>query len=262
MSIPTPLLFRLRISWPRKVGVSALLLSGVFMIATAIVRAVQTLTGAPSVININRWGFRETAVGMIAVNAATLLPLFKRPFWVRGGHRVQWHHHHHHLHHQHGAAAAAAAVPEQEERNRRPSGGALLMKWDAALLWTKSVVSSSQGGSGGGAGSSIRRDGPRSDTEQLTVDTAETPDLEHGVVEAVGPYYELGERGRGRGREQGQDRETDKDALDKLNGATVELREIASASTEVVRDGRDGPGGPSEQGGDSSSRSPGASPLM
>lgn len=78
MSIPTPLLFRLRISWARKAGVFTLLLSGLYMIAAAIVRAVQTLTGAPSVVNINRWGFRETGVGMLAVNGAVLVPLITR----------------------------------------------------------------------------------------------------------------------------------------------------------------------------------------
>lgn len=84
MSIPFPMLLRLRVPVARKIGVSLLLLSGVFMISTAVVRAVQTLTGAPSVININRWGFRETGVGMIAVNAPILAPLFKKRFWKRG----------------------------------------------------------------------------------------------------------------------------------------------------------------------------------
>lgn len=188
LSIPTPLLWRLRVSWPRKVGVSMLLLSGLFMIATAIVRAVQTLTGVPSVININRWGFRETGVGMIAVNVATLLPLFTKRFWRRGGYTPHHHHHHHHNGVQQGGPA------EPMERNRRPSGSPLMLKWNAALMWTVSAISSSgsrttasagagTGVGGDGGGNSTGHGGLRSDG-QLTVDTISTPenrDLELGV---------------------------------------------------------------------------------
>ncbi|KFA51413.1 hypothetical protein S40293_03220 [Stachybotrys chartarum IBT 40293] len=84
LAIPIPILWSLRISPLRKLGVSLLLCSGLFIISTAIVRAVLTLRGAPSVININRWGFRETAVGIVAVTAAVLAPLFTRAFWRKG----------------------------------------------------------------------------------------------------------------------------------------------------------------------------------
>lgn len=82
--VPVPILWSLRVSPLRKVGVSILLCSGLFVISTAIVRAVQTLGGAPSIININRWGFRETAVGILAVTAPVLAPLFTKDFWKRG----------------------------------------------------------------------------------------------------------------------------------------------------------------------------------
>lgn len=84
LSIPIPILWHLRVPLRRKIGVGILLSSGIFVISTAIVRAVSTLGGAPSVININRWGFRETAVGLITVTAPVLSPLFTRAFWRRG----------------------------------------------------------------------------------------------------------------------------------------------------------------------------------
>ena len=56
MTIPVPILWQLRVSRLRKVGVSLLLCSGVFVISTAVVRAAFTIAGAPSVITINRWG--------------------------------------------------------------------------------------------------------------------------------------------------------------------------------------------------------------
>ncbi|KAH6690273.1 hypothetical protein F5X68DRAFT_68579 [Plectosphaerella plurivora] len=82
--VPVPILWNLRVHLLRKLGVALLLCSGLFVISTAIVRAVQTLGGAPSIININRWGFRETAVGILAVTAPVLAPLFTPEFWKRG----------------------------------------------------------------------------------------------------------------------------------------------------------------------------------
>lgn len=139
LSIPAPLLLRLRISWARKFGACLLLLSGLFMISTALVRAVQTLSGAPSVINVNRWGFRETGVGMIAVNASVLLPLWTRRFWGRhGGGAPQQH-------------MMLRQSPEEEARRRalspprRPRRLPPGDKWDALWLWTLSAISASSG---------------------------------------------------------------------------------------------------------------------
>ncbi|KAH6675613.1 hypothetical protein B0J14DRAFT_368253 [Halenospora varia] len=87
LSVPLPILWHLRASRLRKMGISLLLTSGVFMIGTAIVRAVATIVAKPSVININRWGFRETGVGMLAVNAPILVPFFTRAFWRKGAYR-------------------------------------------------------------------------------------------------------------------------------------------------------------------------------
>ncbi|KAF9880731.1 hypothetical protein CkaCkLH20_01773 [Colletotrichum karsti] len=84
LSIPIPILWHLRVSVKRKIAVGVLLSSGVFVISTAIIRAISTLGGAPSVININRWGFREIGVGLITVTLPVLSPLATRPFWRRG----------------------------------------------------------------------------------------------------------------------------------------------------------------------------------
>ncbi|OHW93844.1 hypothetical protein CSPAE12_07569 [Colletotrichum incanum] len=84
LSIPVPILWHLRVSLKRKIGVGILLSSGIFVISTAIVRAITTLGGSPSIININRWGFRETAVGLITVTLPVLSPLATRAFWRRG----------------------------------------------------------------------------------------------------------------------------------------------------------------------------------
>ncbi|KAL5114147.1 hypothetical protein ACEQ8H_007944 [Pleosporales sp. CAS-2024a] len=85
LAIPVPMLWRLRLPLSRKLGIGALLCTGLFVIAAAIIRAVLTLGSAPSGLNINRWGVRETFVGIIAVNAPILRPMFGRRFWTRNG---------------------------------------------------------------------------------------------------------------------------------------------------------------------------------
>ncbi|CAG8957303.1 hypothetical protein HYFRA_00010726 [Hymenoscyphus fraxineus] len=87
MSIPLPIIWHLRASRMRKIGVSVLLLSGIFMISLAVIRAAKTLNGKPSVVNINRWGWREIIVGTVAVNAPVLAPIFTRAFWRKGSYR-------------------------------------------------------------------------------------------------------------------------------------------------------------------------------
>ncbi|KAI1841658.1 hypothetical protein JX266_012123 [Neoarthrinium moseri] len=84
MSIPLPILRHLRVSKRRKAGISVLLSSGVFVISTAIVRVTLTLVGEPTVITINLWGFRELGVGLIAVTAPIIYPMFTPEFWRPG----------------------------------------------------------------------------------------------------------------------------------------------------------------------------------
>jgi hypothetical protein len=83
LAIPIPMLWKLQVRFSKKLVISALLCSGLFVIAAAIIRAVLTLGSTPSGLNINRWGVRETIVGLITVNAPILRPMFNKGFWSR-----------------------------------------------------------------------------------------------------------------------------------------------------------------------------------
>jgi hypothetical protein len=80
-----PMLWNLRVSRRRKLGLSLLLFPGVFVIAAALIRVIMTLEARPSALNINRWGVRETLAGIIAVNVPILRPILLRAFWTPGG---------------------------------------------------------------------------------------------------------------------------------------------------------------------------------
>ncbi|KAI1270257.1 hypothetical protein F5Y18DRAFT_421746 [Xylariaceae sp. FL1019] len=82
LCIPLPLLWKLQIPLRRKLVILALLSSGFFVIAAAIIRVVLSLTAHPSATVINGWGVRETIVGIIAVNIPIIRPLFNRSFWT------------------------------------------------------------------------------------------------------------------------------------------------------------------------------------
>lgn len=210
MSIPAPYLFRLRVAWTRKIGVSLLLLSGVFMIATALVRAVGTLAAAPSVINTNRWGFRETGVGMIAVNAAVLMPLLKRRFWKYGAY----------VHRAH-------AEPEQlqEGRQRRPSGAGLKA---LAELWVWTISAPSHTAS---TFSRNTQRGRGSGGSQGTVQQGT-------VLDEIGGAQSTQFREAGREETQSRDVEAGPaERYDIQEVATAGSREYGAASTCEVVDG-------------------------
>ncbi|KAF8866899.1 hypothetical protein BDZ45DRAFT_795355 [Acephala macrosclerotiorum] len=50
----------------------------------AIIRVVLTLGSDPLALNINRWGVRETIVGIVTINLPILKPLFNKSFWSSG----------------------------------------------------------------------------------------------------------------------------------------------------------------------------------
>ncbi|KAH8672650.1 hypothetical protein BGZ60DRAFT_282835 [Tricladium varicosporioides] len=79
--IPVPLLWGLKVPLKKKLIIGLLLCSGTFVIAAAIIRVVLTLGSNPSALNINRWGVRETIVGIITINLPILKPLFNPSFW-------------------------------------------------------------------------------------------------------------------------------------------------------------------------------------
>jgi hypothetical protein len=85
LAIPIPMLWGLQIKFSKKVAIGLFICSGTFVIAAAIVRAALTLGNTPSGLNINRWGVRETIVGIITVNLPILRPMFRRGFWYGTG---------------------------------------------------------------------------------------------------------------------------------------------------------------------------------
>lgn len=59
------------------------LLTGLMVIAAAIIRVVLTLGSNPSTLTIDLWGVRETIVALLCVNLPIFRPLFTRSFWSR-----------------------------------------------------------------------------------------------------------------------------------------------------------------------------------
>jgi len=82
LCVPLPLLWTLQIPARQKIVIAILLSSGVFVITAALIRAVITLGSTPSALTVNRWGVRETIVGIVAVNAPAIRPLFSKAFWT------------------------------------------------------------------------------------------------------------------------------------------------------------------------------------
>ncbi|GME58533.1 transcriptional regulatory protein [Neofusicoccum parvum] len=82
LCIPLPMLKQLKVPLFKKILIALLLSSGLFVITAAIIRAAVTLGSAPSSITINRWGVRETIIGILAINAPILRPILTRNFWT------------------------------------------------------------------------------------------------------------------------------------------------------------------------------------
>lgn len=78
------MLWQLKIPIRKKFVIGLILSSGLFVIIAAIVRVVYSLDAEPSAGNINRWGVRETIIGIFAINIPILRPLFSRSFWTWG----------------------------------------------------------------------------------------------------------------------------------------------------------------------------------
>lgn len=84
LAIPVPMLWKLKMPLRKKLVIGLILSSGLFVIATAIIRVVLAFASAPSAASINRWGVRETVIGCFTVNIPILRPMFTRAFWVWG----------------------------------------------------------------------------------------------------------------------------------------------------------------------------------
>jgi hypothetical protein len=74
LAIPIPILWTLRIPLYRRLGVFVLLSSGIFVMTACIIRVSLTVVPNVTVRIIARWGARELAIALVAVNTASLRP--------------------------------------------------------------------------------------------------------------------------------------------------------------------------------------------
>ncbi|KAF6815465.1 hypothetical protein CMUS01_12440 [Colletotrichum musicola] len=140
LSLPIPVLREIRVPFYKKVFIAILICSGLFVIAAAIMRLAVTLGSNPSTITVNRWGVRECEIGLLAINAPNLRPLFTRRFW-------QWHY----------RPPARNSDPMASARRSRTTIGRRrrrALRQDSMLGWissTKSRISSVIGTQRGGS---------------------------------------------------------------------------------------------------------------
>lgn len=74
LTVPLPMLWTLRIPLYRRIGVFLLLSSGIFVMAACIIRVSLTVVPNITIRIIARWGARELAIALVAVNTASLRP--------------------------------------------------------------------------------------------------------------------------------------------------------------------------------------------
>lgn len=100
LCIPLPLLWKVQLPLVRKLAIGVLLCSGIFIIVAAILRCVLSLKSIDGINVSTIWAIRETVskalfcsfllhalthpqfVGIIAVNAACIRPLFSKTRWL------------------------------------------------------------------------------------------------------------------------------------------------------------------------------------
>ncbi|KAF4808461.1 hypothetical protein CGCSCA5_v012418 [Colletotrichum siamense] len=82
VSIPLPLLWTVKLSIKRKLAIGVLLCSGVFVMIAALLRCILSLKDIDGINVSTIWAIRETFVGIIAVNAACIRPLFSSAHWL------------------------------------------------------------------------------------------------------------------------------------------------------------------------------------
>ncbi|CAM1501955.1 Fc.00g039390.m01.CDS01 [Cosmosporella sp. VM-42] len=80
--IPLPLLWKVKLSIQRKLIIGLLLCSGVFIMIATLLRCVLSLRDITGINTSTIWAIRETFVGIIAVNAAAIKPLFSASRWL------------------------------------------------------------------------------------------------------------------------------------------------------------------------------------
>ncbi|EDP53502.1 hypothetical protein KXW98_002504 [Aspergillus fumigatus] len=82
VSIPVPLLAKVRLALRRKLVIGVLLCGGVFVMCAALLRCILSLRSINSINTSTIWAIRETFVALIAVNAPCIKPLFSSSVWL------------------------------------------------------------------------------------------------------------------------------------------------------------------------------------
>ncbi|GIK05363.1 hypothetical protein Aspvir_009471 [Aspergillus viridinutans] len=82
VSIPIPLLAKVRLALRRKLVIGVLLCGGVFVMCAALLRCILSLQSINSINTSTIWAIRETFVALIAVNAPCIKPLFSTSVWL------------------------------------------------------------------------------------------------------------------------------------------------------------------------------------
>ncbi|KAH7157622.1 hypothetical protein B0J13DRAFT_174877 [Dactylonectria estremocensis] len=80
--IPVPLLWKVKLTLKRKLIIGVLLCSGVFIMIATLLRCILSLKDISGINTSTIWAIRETFVGIIAVNAAAIKPLFSASRWI------------------------------------------------------------------------------------------------------------------------------------------------------------------------------------
>lgn len=86
LSIPIPLVWKVKIPLRRKLVIGLLLCSGIFVIIAALLRCILTLADASQIGNSTIWASRETVVSIIAISTPAIKPLFSQNRWIGGSH--------------------------------------------------------------------------------------------------------------------------------------------------------------------------------
>lgn len=76
------MIWAVKIPLKRKIAISILLSSGVFVITAAILRCILSLKYIDEVGASTIWGIRETFISVLAISAAAIKPYFSRSRWV------------------------------------------------------------------------------------------------------------------------------------------------------------------------------------
>ncbi|KAL4972030.1 hypothetical protein BDW66DRAFT_144983 [Aspergillus desertorum] len=83
LTIPIPLLAKVRLALSRKLVIGVLLCGGIFVMAATLLRCILSFQDINSINNSTVWAIRETFVAIIAVNAPCIKPLFSSSVWLR-----------------------------------------------------------------------------------------------------------------------------------------------------------------------------------